>query len=248
MALSVTASPAWAEPLRTLGWETLAQDPKPMADPLAGLDMWARDDLRFAAGVLAEVEAGRMSRDSAEYKAATAVLDAMRDNGLDVDRLIVALAEREAAITAQTTAVNSALDGEMVRLPGYALPLSVSTDGVMEFLLVPFVGACIHYPPPPPNQVIRVLAETPQRFADRYETVWLTGRLRAVTSSSDLDYVDGQARVPTAWTMEIVRVEPYATDPSAETTLGSFSPIALGPRISVSRRGGAHPSLLPKAE
>ena len=53
-----------------------------------------------------------------------------------------------------------ALDGQQVRLPGYIVPLEVSEEGrVTEFLLVPYFGACIHVPPPPPNQIVHVTSE-----------------------------------------------------------------------------------------
>ncbi|MDE0488169.1 MAG: DUF3299 domain-containing protein, partial [Gammaproteobacteria bacterium] len=42
------------------------------------------------------------------------------------------------------------LDGVLVKIPGFVVPLEVSAEGkVSEFLLVPYFGACIHYPPPP---------------------------------------------------------------------------------------------------
>ena len=54
----------------------------------------------------------------------------------------------------QTFNVVEALDGERVRLGGYVLPLDFNgPQEVTRFLLVPYVGACIHVPPPPPNQL-----------------------------------------------------------------------------------------------
>ena len=50
--------------------------------------------------------------------------------------------------------VNTALDGKGVKLPGYIIPFDVSADGVTTFMLVPYVGACIHVPPPPANQTV----------------------------------------------------------------------------------------------
>jgi hypothetical protein len=38
------------------------------------------------------------------------------------------------------------------RGPGYMVPLEDNLREVTEFLLVPCPGACIHVPPPPPNQ------------------------------------------------------------------------------------------------
>lgn len=48
-----------------------------------------------------------------------------------------------------------------VRIAGYLVPLEdfpLDQDEVpqKEFLLVPYAGACIHYPPPPPDQMIHV--------------------------------------------------------------------------------------------
>ena len=67
--------------------------------------------------------------------------------GVDVDGL---LAKRRAMSEHRTAAqVNPLLDGLTVRLPGYVLPLEITGRKVTEFLLVPWVGACIHTPPPP---------------------------------------------------------------------------------------------------
>ena len=54
--------------------------------------------------------------------------------------------------------MNPALDGKTIRIPGYVLPLEFSGSKVTEFLLVPWVGACIHTPPPEPNQIVYVKA------------------------------------------------------------------------------------------
>lgn len=83
--------------------------------------------------------------------------------------------------------VVAALDGERVRLAGFVVPLGL--DGaarVTEFLLVPFVGACIHVPPPPPNQI--VLVEAAGGFTSRglFHPVEVTGRLTTSREETDL--------------------------------------------------------------
>ncbi len=45
--------------------------------------------------------------------------------------------------------LNAALDGQKIKMPGYITPLEITSDGMTEFLLVPYLGACIHVPPPP---------------------------------------------------------------------------------------------------
>src|SRR5262245_61660808 len=80
-----------------------------------------------------------------------AAAEKLKAAGVDVDALLAKrqeIAERKRALA---TAVNPALEGKLVRLPGYVLPLEFSGKKVTEFLLVPWYGACIHTPPPPPN-------------------------------------------------------------------------------------------------
>ena len=49
------------------------------------------------------------------------------------------------------------LDGRQMLLGGYPVPLETNEQGrFVEFFLVPYPGACIHVPPPPPNQIILV--------------------------------------------------------------------------------------------
>ena len=67
------------------------------------------------------------------------------------------------------------LNGSVVKLPGYSLPLEMNDVGVTEFLLVPYVGACIHVPPPPANQMVWVQMSEPIIFKSLLEAVWVTG-------------------------------------------------------------------------
>jgi hypothetical protein len=83
--------------------------------------------------------------------------------------------------------VNKALDGSNVRLPGFIVPLEVSKEGkVTEFFLVPYVGACIHVPPPPPNQLIYVRDEKGLALQSIWEAYWVTGRLSISNRSTRL--------------------------------------------------------------
>ena len=83
--------------------------------------------------------------------------------------------------------VVKALDGQMVRLPGYIVPLEVSEEGrVIEFLLVPYFGACIHVPPPPPNQIVHVTSELGVKVDELYQPYWIEGPMQVKSSSSEL--------------------------------------------------------------
>jgi hypothetical protein len=79
------------------------------------------------------------------------------------------------------------LDGVEVRISGFVVPLNLTAgDRVDAFLLVPYFGACIHVPPPPPNQVIHVAAEPGLDAAHIYEPWTVTGILRVDPRESAL--------------------------------------------------------------
>ncbi len=87
---------------------------------------------------------------------------------------------------ANATKLNQSLDGAYIRMPGYILPLEFSADGVREFILVPYVGACIHVPPPPANQLIFVNAEPPWQSEQFWDAVWVTGTIRTELLSTNI--------------------------------------------------------------
>ena len=78
------------------------------------------------------------------------------------------------------------LNGENVKLPGFVVPLDVVGDKVASFLLVPYFGACIHVPPPPPNQIVYVEFEDPVELESMYDPVWVTGKLGLEGHASSL--------------------------------------------------------------
>ena len=72
------------------------------------------------------------------------------------------------------------LNGAQVRIPGYIVPLDFDAgDEYEEFLLVPYYGACIHTPPPPPNQIVYVRASPPVKLANIWLPFWAEGELTA---------------------------------------------------------------------
>lgn len=79
---------------------------------------------------------------------------------------------------ANATKLNPVLDGAYIRMPGFIIPIDLSTEGVTSFVLVPYVGACIHTPPPPPNQLVFVTTETAWPGDDLWEAVWVTGQMQ----------------------------------------------------------------------
>ena len=80
-----------------------------------------------------------------------------------------------------------ALDGQLIRLPGYIVPLEVSEDGrTTDFLLVPYFGACIHVPPPPSNQIVHVTSELGVLMDALYQPFWISGEVRVEQVESEM--------------------------------------------------------------
>ncbi|MCW5636250.1 MAG: DUF3299 domain-containing protein [Rubrivivax sp.] len=79
---------------------------------------------------------------------------------------------------------NPQIVGQNVRLPGFVVPLEDSKEGMKEFLLVPYFGACIHSPPPPANQIVHVLPKAPAKGLRSMDTVWVSGRISTLRTDS----------------------------------------------------------------
>jgi uncharacterized protein len=107
-----------------------------------------------------------------------------------------------AALQTGSVAVNAELNGVRVSVPGFVVPLEMSTDGlVSEFFLVPYFGACIHVPPPPPNQIVYVRMQAGVGLKSIEDAVWITGTIHAASKKSAL----GSA----VYTLDGEKLEPY---------------------------------------
>ncbi|XKG30692.1 DUF3299 domain-containing protein [Idiomarina seosinensis] len=78
------------------------------------------------------------------------------------------------------------LNGKTIRIPGYVVQLEGNADAVTEFLLVPYFGACVHVPPPPPNQIIHVVYEEGVPYENTYDAVWVEGVIKTERSEGEL--------------------------------------------------------------
>jgi len=80
-----------------------------------------------------------------------------------------------------------AMNGKQIRLGGYPVPLESDAKGnSILFFLVPYPGACIHVPPPPPNQLVLVRYPRGVKLDDIYTPLWVSGTLKVETVSNDL--------------------------------------------------------------
>lgn len=113
------------------------------------------------------------------------------------------LGERGAAARQTgSIAVNTKLSETRVKIPGFVVPLVVNDNGVVsEFFLVPYFGACIHVPPPPPNQIVYVKLAGGIRLGSPEDAFWVTGTLHTQTNGNNL--------AKAAYTLDASRMELY---------------------------------------
>jgi hypothetical protein len=108
-------------------------------------------------------------------------LNALNDNDPRADEAL-----KKMRMMWDNAPINPQILGQSVRLPGYMVPLEDLPEGIKEFLLVPYFGACVHSPPPPANQIVHVVLDKPTKRFRLMDTVWVTGPLSATQTDSHM--------------------------------------------------------------
>jgi len=198
-----------AHAARELEWQDLMPEVPAFDNPFVGMGADQLVDLGYIARVRELQASGDYTEDDEIVQEADDLARQLTEQGVDVEDLLargraIAVQQQELRGTVVET-----LDGQHVRMPGYVLPLEFDGEKVTEFLLVPFVGACIHVPPPPPNQIVHVFH--PQGFENQglFTPVWVEGTIATEASNAELFLVDGNSQVSTGYTMQAMGVEEY---------------------------------------
>lgn len=86
-----------------------------------------------------------------------------------------------------STSVVEDMNGKAIRIPGFIVPLEFDDDQtITQFFLVPFFGACIHVPPPPPNQIIFVNYPKGLKLNALYDPFWISGIVTTSLVENDI--------------------------------------------------------------
>lgn len=204
------AVPASAQTPRQVTWEDLVPGvAKPLEDPFAHLEPVLAAKLYGIGSVREQVAKGFLSPVSPEYERIVETISDLEAQGVEVETLLARFEEVEAEARRQDSVVDERLEGQFIRLPGYALPLEYDGAAIQEFLLVPYVGACIHVPPPPQNQMVFVKLSEPFVVTDLFTPVWITGRVTIKRTETIVPLSDGKAPVTAGYVVDVAKVEPY---------------------------------------
>jgi hypothetical protein len=207
---------AWtAEPERVLEWPDLRPAVAAEVNPFTSMSDAQNEALRqIVLGRLMQAR-GLLDPDAAERSRVERTRELLAQ-GIDPDAV---LAQREVLIAQRRAAAETgvtALEGTNVRLGGFLLPAAMQGDQVTEFLLVPWIGACSHTPPPPPNQSVRVRPAQPYSMSRAYEPVWISGALRLRAQAKSVFVADGDLNVRSAYAIDdaVVDAAPAAERPN----------------------------------
>ena len=195
--------PALAEQVRQLSWVNLVPAKLLADDPLANLTADQQELVYWVVKTLQSLP--KRGPDTEEsYQEVDEAIPELKKSGIDIAKLM-------AKIKLIQTSIVEELSGQRIRMAGYLLPLEISGTMVTEFLLVPYFGACIHTPPPPPNQIIhvKIVPKEGYNIKKTYEAVWVTGVISAEKTAKDLYYVDGSAEINIGYSILADQVEPY---------------------------------------
>lgn len=109
-----------------------------------------------------------------------------------------------------STKVRPEFNNSNIRLAGFIVPLEFDDNQIIkEFFLVPYFGACIHLPPPPPNQIIHVTVDTTYikqgfHLEQLYEPVWVSGQLKTELLEKSM--------ATSAYSLSAHAIAPYSED------------------------------------
>jgi hypothetical protein len=91
---------------------------------------------------------------------------------------------------------------KLIKIPGFVVPLSSEDQRkITEFFIVPYFGACLHMPPPPPNQIIYVKYKQGIELKSLYEPFWFTGILMIETVENSMG--------SSAYSLHLNDINPY---------------------------------------
>ena len=198
-----------AEEVRELSWDDLIPANLDFDDPFEKLT----DEQLYNLGTVALYREKQASKEEITdpskdyYDEALAELKA--DN-IDIDGLLAIREEITEKRRARGQKANAELNGENIRMPGYLLPLEFEGKKVVEFLLVPWVGACIHTPPPPANQIVHVKLNRGFDIGDNaFTPVWVNGVMKTEKNNPELSFVDGKQNIDVSYMMQADKIELY---------------------------------------
>lgn len=178
-------------------------------DPFKEMDLFQLQSLGKLAGLRTKAQKEGEVLSELEIKEKKALETALKAANIDYEYLF---SNREEIIKKRKEAIeglNTKLNNTTIEISGYLLPLNLNQGKSNEFLLVPWVGACIHTPPPPKNQIIHVKTKDWAVAPGLFDAVILKGKITITEKASSLFLEDGTSIIITGYSVENAKVEKF---------------------------------------
>ncbi|MDA0111351.1 DUF3299 domain-containing protein [Vibrio sp. La 4.2.2] len=145
----------------------------------------------------------------ANQKLANQIIVELGSEGVDARDLLEKRATYMAQMQARSETTTDRFDKQHIRMAGFIVPLEMTGEKSTDFLLVPVAGACIHLPPPPANQIVRIRYPEGFEIKNVQYPVWVEGIFNSDKQTEDVFLVDGNTSVTMGYSMEATNIEDY---------------------------------------
>lgn len=203
LMISIASFGSFAGEATQLDWQDLRPEPISSQVTLPEITYQQRQTLQ-------QIFTLSQYNDSESANKIIALKEKLKSEGLDADELFKL---RQQYIESQQRAaqtVTTHYDGQRVRIPGFLVPIEFSAPLVAtEFLLVPTAGACIHMPPPPANQIVRVSYPKGYQVETVQYPVWVEGVISSKLETSSVYLVDGDTDLTMGYNLTASMVVNY---------------------------------------
>ena len=194
--------------MEKIGWDQLVPQVDQSKNPFETLPKAMIHDFSVLWSIYNRMVAGNSSE--GQDRLANKSIAALEAAGVDVRSTINDMVEYTRLVKENGRVLVEELNGKSVAIKGYLLPTEFSGDRIVEFLLVPSDGACVHTPVPPLNQLVYVKLPRGIDNPGLFTPVLVGGRISTEASKHTMSFSDGQSAVEAGYSMLANRVERYA--------------------------------------
>ncbi|OBS99219.1 hypothetical protein A9261_05505 [Vibrio tasmaniensis] len=203
LSLTTVSLPTYANTAVALEWQDLNSAAQEVTLEMPDL---TDQQMRLLQGVIAM----SASKEEQVQQQAVEFKETLKEQGINADEVIALRDEYMQTMKASAETITTEFDGKKVRVPGFIVPLEFS-EGMTatEFLLVPVAGACIHMPPPPANQIVRVSFPEGFQVQNVQYPVWVEGDFSSNKVTEEVYLVDGKSNLTMGYEMNASMIEDY---------------------------------------
>jgi len=209
MILCFCVSFVYAQGYQAIEWDDLEGKVEAYDDPFEKLN----EDQIYNLSVIYEIE--RMDKSQIDKYLLEDMAEAkksLKKDNIDIkyyfEQAEIIAKKREA----ESKLTNATLNNRKVELNGFSLALGLNEGKIQEFLFVPYLGACIHSPAPPLNQILYVKSVKPVKVEDRYEPLTIRGTLQIKQNKNKLFLTDGEDEIQSGYSFLADEVLPFVDE------------------------------------